>query len=69
MKEEKRIRLIWQCNHCKDVVISYSYLRHDMNICDCGKSGVDLEYGYERGFGAVIEISRKMFVDGKWTKL
>ncbi len=40
-----------------------------MNICDCGKSGVDLEYGYERGFGAVIEISRKMFVDGKWTKL
>lgn len=65
----KRIRLIWQCNHCKDVVISYSYLQHDMNVCDCGKSGLDLENDYQRTFGSIKEISRKEFNGEKWVKL
>jgi len=60
------IRLIWQCEECKDVVISYSHLRHDMNYCECGKSAVDLEEHYQRSMGKVKDISRKKNVDGKW---
>lgn len=67
MKEP--IRLIWQCEYCNDVVVSYSHLRHDMNWCECGKSAVDLEDGYQRGAGKVKDISRKKHVDGKWVKI
>lgn len=66
---EGSIRLIWKCNHCNDVVISYSHLRHDMNVCECCKSGVDLEEHYQRGFGDIKDISRKVFKDGEWTKI
>ena len=66
---ENSIRLIWECKDCKDVVISYSHLRHEMNICECGKSGVDLEEYYQRGHGRIKEISRKVFKDGQFKKL
>ena len=66
---KKIIRLIWKCNHCEDVVISYSHLRHDMNVCECCKSGVDLEQNYQKGFGDIEEISRKENVNGTWTKI
>ena len=62
------IRLIWQCEDCKDVVISYSYLTHDMNYCECGKSAVDLEQGYQRQTGNIKELSRKKNENGKWIK-
>ena len=58
MKEET-IRLVWKCELCGDIVVSYSHLRHDMNICSCGKSGVDLEEYYQRNMGKITEISRK----------
>jgi len=63
------IRLTWKCNYCNDVVISYSNLRHDMNMCDCGKSGVDLEEGYQRNMGDIQEISRKENVNGEWVNV
>ena len=63
------IRLIWQCELCKDVVISYSSVRHDMNFCECGKSGVDFEEHYQREAGKVKEISRKRNVNGIWEKV
>ena len=66
MKEP--IRLIWQCKSCKDVVISYSHIRYDMNYCECGKSAVDLEDSYQRNTGDIKEISRKKFI-GKWVKV
>jgi len=66
MKEP--IRLIWQCECCKDVVISYSHIRHDMNYCECGKSAVDLEDCYQRNMGDIKEISRKKFID-RWVKV
>lgn len=66
---ENSIRLIWQCNSCKDVVISYSHIRHSMNTCKCGKSGVDLEEHYQRGFGDTKTISVKQFIKGKWSKI
>ena len=68
MKSEGSIRLIWQCEDCSDVVVSYSHLRHEMNFCDCGNSAVDLETPYEKFVGRVKEISRKKKTDGKWIK-
>lgn len=66
----KDIRLIWECNLCKDVVISYSFLRHDMNFCECGKTGVDLEEHYQRSQGEPNVISRKSKEkDGSWKNL
>ena len=57
MKES--IKLIWQCEKCKDVVTSYSHFRHDMNFCACGESAVDLEEYYQRVIGDIKEISRE----------
>ena len=63
------VRLIWKCRKCKDVVISYSNLRHDMNSCECGESHVDLEEFMQRNMGDIKEISRKVNIDGKWTNI
>lgn len=54
-------RLIWRCKSCGEIVLSYSNLRHDMNICDCGKSGVDYEEWYTRAFGSVEVLSTKEY--------
>ena len=64
-----KVRLIWKCSICDDVIISYSHLRHDMNICECGESGVDLEQSYQRCVGKVEEISRKILIKNKWQKI
>lgn len=64
-----KIRLIWKCELCEDIVISYSHIRHDMNTCECGKSAIDLEEFYQRSMGKIQELSRKEFVDNKWIKL
>lgn len=69
MNKQEPIRLIWQCELCKDVVISYSHLTHDMNYCDCGESAVDLEEHYQRNIGNVKQISRKQIKNGKWVAL
>ena len=61
-----RSRWVWRCGECKDIVVSYSHLRHDMNFCDCGKSSVDLEEHYCRQMGLVEVLSVKKYVDGEW---
>lgn len=68
-KQEESVRWIWQCGECKDIVISYSHLRHDMNYCDCSRSGVDLEQWYCRSTGPVKILSIKKYVDDKWVKV
>lgn len=68
-KQEEPVRWIWRCKECKDVVVSYSYIRHDMNWCDCGKCGVDLEQWYTRGVGPIEVLSIKKNVDGKWVNV
>jgi hypothetical protein len=52
------IHLTWSCGICNDVVESYSNRRHDMNMCKCGKSGVDLELWHQRNMGEVKELKR-----------
>jgi hypothetical protein len=55
-----KIKLTWKCTLCNDVVVSDSSLRHDMNFCKCGETGVDLEEHYMRGYGLNMEeISRE----------
>ena len=66
---EGSIRLIWKCNYCGDVVISYSHLRHDMNTCECTGSSVDLEEHYQRVTGSIKDISRKQMINGKWKEV
>jgi len=63
------VRLIWQCEKCEDIVISYSNLKHDMNYCSCGKSAVDLEEYYQRDIGEIKELSRKKKVGDKWQNI
>jgi len=55
------VRLLWKCNTCGDKVVSYSGIRHQMDVCECGASGVDLEEGYQRNFGSITEISRTLY--------
>lgn len=60
-------RMIWRCQACSDVIVSYSNLRHDMNYCDCGKTGVDHEEFYTRICGDNFEvISEKIKINGEW---
>jgi hypothetical protein len=41
----------WLCRSCKDIVVSDSTKRHQMDVCKCGKTKVDLEEGYVRYVG------------------
>jgi len=52
-------KLIWKCKKCGDVQTSYSNRRHDMQMCKCGQSGVDLEEWYQRNIGSIEEVSRE----------
>lgn len=47
----------WKCGDCNSVQVSDSKKRHDMQVCECGKSGYDLEEFYSRGFGKIIMIN------------
>ena len=35
----------WVCLHCKTKTKSYSWEPHKLDMCKCGKSGIDLEGG------------------------
>ena len=48
--------LIWECPHCKDIVISYARNIHLLNICKCKRCFVDLEDLYVRTMGDVKEL-------------
>lgn len=60
MKKKEIVKLTWKCKECDDVIVSTSGERHSMNVCKCGKSGVDLEEHYQRGFGSVVDIKREI---------
>ena len=65
----ENLRLIWECENCGDVVVSYSRIRHDMNSCECKKSAVDLEEFYRRDMGYVKDLSLKKKVGDEWVKI
>jgi hypothetical protein len=45
------MKIEWKCKLCNSVRISDSSIRHSMDYCECGKTGLDLEEGYCRIIG------------------
>jgi hypothetical protein len=48
--------IIWQCPICGDIQVSHSREHHNMNICKCNNSGVDLEEYYWRVIWDIIVL-------------
>ena len=46
------VKIKWICSVCGDIIVSDSTIRHQMDVCKCGMSGLDLEAEYSRAFGA-----------------
>ena len=63
------MRWVWKCLFCDDFSVSYSHQIHTMDICKCGRSGVDLEEGYARGMGSYETVDIKKFINKKWVKI
>ena len=57
---EKYIKVIWECGHCNKIHESVSNKRWDMQICECGQSGYDLEEHYSRTMGDVKIIKEEI---------
>ena len=51
--------IVWQCPECKDVVISNNWDGHEINFCECGKNGCDMEEHYVRWLGCCSVLARK----------
>ena len=47
----KMTLITWECNICKDVVVSDTTKEHQMNRCKCGVSACDAEEYYVRWVG------------------
>jgi hypothetical protein len=47
---------IWKCLNCNRINYSIDKRHHEMNICECGKSGVDFEIYYSRIMGNITHI-------------
>jgi len=43
MKNKTYKKVTWECNECNKLHESYSNKRWDMQVCECGKTGYDLE--------------------------
>ena len=57
MKTYKKV--IWECLSCNKQHESYSHKRWDMQVCECGKSGYDLEEHYSRTMGEIKIIKEE----------
>ena len=50
------MKIQWKCKECGDIVVSDSSVTHQMDMCKCGMTGVDLEEGYSRVYGSYERI-------------
>jgi hypothetical protein len=58
---EKDNYIYWKCSACGNVYKSNRLLRHNMNFCKCGQSGVDAEELYSRYIGKVQSINKELY--------
>ncbi len=58
-KKSNHRKITWECELCNSVQTSYSNKRWDMDVCECGKSGYDLEEWYSRTMGKIKIISEE----------
>ena len=56
-------KVTWECGECKTQHESFSNRRWDMQICDCGKSGYDLEEYYSKTMGSVKLIMEETLIE------
>ena len=56
----KYIKVTWECGNCNKVHESSSNKRCDMQVCECGQSGYDLEEHYSRTMGDVRIIKEEI---------
>ena len=59
MKKEYK-KITWKCGKCDSIQESFSNRRWDMDMCECGHSGLDLEEYYSRSLGSVIIIKEEI---------
>ena len=55
----------WICNECEVINVSDSSITHNMTMCECGKSGYDLEEEYSRTLGNILVVSRIEYNEDK----
>jgi hypothetical protein len=55
-------KVTWECGNCNKQHESYSDRRWDMQMCECGQSGYDLEEHYSRTMGDVRIIKEENIV-------
>lgn len=51
-------KIVWFCPECKWVGVSDSHQHHQIDSCQCGKCGIDLEYYHCRisGFPKILMV-------------
>lgn len=59
------VKIVWVCPHCNWVRVS-DYTHHCMEMCKCGKTGIDLESYGCRFVGTPIKLA--VYDKGKWTR-
>ena len=60
------MKVVWFCPKCNWVCVSDSSIRHCMDVCKCGRTGMDLEEGYCRFQGMPIRLA--IFKNNKWMR-
>ena len=57
----KKSIIVWQCPDCKDIIVSCSWVTHNMNYCKCKKSACDYEGTYVRWIGNPFIMKAKRY--------
>lgn len=60
MKKHKKIT--WECVNCGKQHESFSDRKWDMQVCECGQSGLDLEEYYSRVMGEIKIIKEETYL-------
>lgn len=57
----------WQCTNCQKIHTSLAAEHHQMDVCDCGQCGIDLETYCCRIMGNV-KILKEIHYDFKFSR-
>ena len=63
MEHKKYKKVTWECGSCNKQYESFSNKRWDMQVCECGKSGYDLEEYYARTMGNVKVLKEEIIFE------
>lgn len=63
MENKKYKKVTWECGFCGENHVSLSNKRWEMQVCECGKSGLDLEEFYSRVMGKVKILKEEILLE------